>query len=185
MASNFIFAICGALGATAINLLFFKITELAKSRRELVVEVTKWLDEFYDRLQTMLIHKEKYFEENSKWLTDDECRLYSRKIKSDITSSLHGTLVQLCYGPGKEVALFTELQKNMQEVASLFWSTNQDNWQEKGRLIHEKFKMKIDPLRAGFSQYLIRSTEPKDKGDSPQLRDRLNKCLTDATRREG
>ena len=87
----------GALVATIITVLYQHTSEQVKLRRDVLLEINGWLDDFYTRLQAMHVHKERIYEGKDPSLSQEEYRKFNEDIRVLLLSERIKTLVALTY----------------------------------------------------------------------------------------
>ncbi len=148
----------GALIATILSIFYLYLSEQARLRAEVMLEVVGYFDDIYTRLQMLHVDKDSGYTGKKKGLTDQEYRIASRTLKDLLNTSKVGVRLAIIYGEGHFTGTFNFLKSSCLEATEILWSATPQNWDEKNSQIIILFKEKIDPVRKNLERDLINGT---------------------------
>lgn len=150
----------GAIIASLLSVLYQYIAEQIRRRAELMMEIVKWADDIYERLQILTVNKGEIYAGKEAYLTQEEFKMVNREVKITLLSSRISAMVALVYGEGKDVQRINTLQGELLKVARIQWNSKKETWPQASKEIDEKFDKIIDPLREAIANRFLAASRP-------------------------
>ena len=148
----------GALIATILSVVYLYISEQARLRADVLLQIVDYCDDIYTHLQGLHTYKDAVYTNKKMPLTSDEYRKISRELTVLLTSSKSGAKLAIIYGESDAMAAYNMLRTRFLEASSLLRKATQDAWNQENIKIHNLFSEIIDPLRATIEDKLVKET---------------------------
>jgi len=149
----------GAIIGTIISIIYHNISGQERRKEQVIMEIVKWTDDVYERLQMMQLQKEKVYNGEEPPLSAEEYRIISREVKVMLLSSRLSLMVAFSFGEGEAVLEMNTLQGELLKVARILWNTKKETWSESKEKIFNSFSQTIDPLRDAISRRFLNSVK--------------------------
>jgi hypothetical protein len=128
LVANLLSGLFGALIATVLSLVYLYISEKAKLRGEVLLEVVGYCDEIYYILQMLQAEKELEYTEHESTLTGGEYRTANQKLSVLLKSSSVHAKMAIAFGEGRELESFNTLRTLFAEGASVLRTATRSGW---------------------------------------------------------
>ena len=148
----------GALIATILSVVYLYISEKARLRADVLLQLVDYCDDIYTHLRDIHTYKDAVYTNKKMPLTSDEYRKISRELTVLLTSSKTGAKLAIVYGKSDTMAAYNMLRTRFLEVSSLLRSATQDAWNQESIKINNLFSKTIDPLRSTIEIKLVKET---------------------------
>ena len=146
----------GALIAIILSVGYLHVSEKAKIRSEVLLDVVGFWDEIYHHLQNLHVYKNAVYTDRDIDLTIEDYRFLSKELTVLLTSAKVHEKMAIAFGEKEELGLFLELRNQLRQVASILRRAAQSAGINEGQQVNQLFIDKIDPLRHKLIRDLIK-----------------------------